>query len=279
MREYTSREVADLIGIPIEHVRTFARAGMINARKDASGRYRFSFQDLVLLRAARSLRQANLSTRKIWRALRAIRARLPAGRTLASVRIVWEADQILVKDQDASWEPLSGQEILDFSVRDLARSVAPLVRGDADNVAKEPETTAQQWYELGVAFEVVDANKDAEAAYRRALALDSRHQDSLINLGRLSHADHRLEEAEALYRRALSHDAHHVTALFNLAVLLEDQDQLSEALASYQRVLELDPQLADAHFNLSRIYEHRGEQQAARRHLASYRRLTRNPSG
>ena len=67
-----------------------------------------------------------------------------------------------------------------------------------------------------------------------------------------------------------------MTALFNLAVVLEDRGELGEALAGYQRVLRLDPQLADAHFNLSRIYERRGEQQAALRHLANYRRLVKD---
>ena len=258
MREYTSREVAELIDVPIDQVRAFARAGLVTARKDSRGHYRFAFQDLVLLRAARSLRQAQVSTRKIWRALRAIKEQLPRGRSLASVRIVREGDQIIVKDRDAAWEPLSGQETLDFSVRELADSVAPLVRARASDAEVESDTTAQQWYELGAAFEVVDAAQDAEAAYRRALHLDANHVDSLINLGRLAHADGRLQEAEGLYRRVL------------------DRLTLVEALASYQRVLELDPQLADAHFNLSRIYEGRGEQQAALRHLASYRRLVQD---
>ncbi len=276
MREYSSREVADLLDVPIEQVRALARAGLISARKNARGHYRFAFQDLVLLRAARALRDAQVSTRKIWRALRAIRQQLPEDRSLASVRIVREGDAIIVKDRDAAWEPLSGQETLDFSVQELARSVAPLVRARASDANSEADTTAQQWYELGVAFEVVDAACDAESAYRRALDLDRDHVDSLINLGRLNHAAGGLEEAERLYRRVLALAADHVTALFNLAVMLEDRGQLGEALAGYQRVLGLDPQLADAHFNLSRIYERRGEQQAARRHLASYRRLVKD---
>jgi tetratricopeptide (TPR) repeat protein len=276
MREYSSREVADLLDVPIEQVRALARAGLITARKDQRGHYRFAFQDLVLLRAARALREARVSTRQIWRALRAIREQLPKDRSLASVRIVREGDAVIVKDRDAAWEPLSGQETLDFSVQELTRSVAPLVRAHASDADSEADTTAQQWCELGVAFEVVDAARDAESAYRRALDLDRDHVDSLINLGRLSHAEGRLEEAEDLYRRVLAVAHDHVTALFNLAVVLEDRGQLGEALAGYQRVLQLDPQLADAHFNLSRIYERRGEQQAARRHLASYRRLVKD---
>lgn len=276
MREYTSREVAELLDVPIGKVRAFARAGLIQARKDRHGRYRFAFQDLVLLRAARSLEAAHISPRRVWRALRAIKNQLPPHRSLASVRIVREGDQIVVKDRDAAWEPLSGQETLDFTARELAASVAPLVRPDDEGSDEQPDTTAQQWYELGVAFEVVDADRDAAAAYRRALELDRYHADSLINLGRLTHADGRLDEAEALYRIVLRRDPDHVTALFNLAVVLEDRNQLAEALASYQRVLELDPKLADAHFNLSRIYERRGEEQAALRHLASYRRLLRD---
>jgi DNA-binding transcriptional MerR regulator len=45
-------------------------AGVISPRRGARREYRFSFQDVVLLRTARSLREARIPTRHITRSLR-----------------------------------------------------------------------------------------------------------------------------------------------------------------------------------------------------------------
>ena len=77
MRPYNTRQVAELLGIPASRVRSLARQEFFNSSRDDRGRYRFSFQDLVLLRTANGLLEAGLTPRRVWRALRAARDRLP----------------------------------------------------------------------------------------------------------------------------------------------------------------------------------------------------------
>jgi len=185
MLTYTSRDAADLAHLPIQQVRSLARAGLIRHHKDGNGRYRFGFQDVVLLRAARSLQQAHISSRRIRRALRAIQGQLPSHRPLTSVRILCEANRIIVKDGDAAWEALSGQATLDFHTPHSGEAIASLRGRDACQGANEINTTAEQWYELGIAFEIVDAGKDAETAYRRALELDPQLADAHLKLSQL----------------------------------------------------------------------------------------------
>ena len=53
--DYSAREVADLLGVPIAEVRQWARAGILSAQPCEDGSARFSFQDLVLLKRAAAL--------------------------------------------------------------------------------------------------------------------------------------------------------------------------------------------------------------------------------
>ena len=116
MRTYSTREVTELLGIRSERVRSYARQGIVTSTRNAHGHYRFSFQDLVLLRTANELVKAKLGPHRVWRALRAVRNQLPDGRPLSSVRVFAEADRVIVRERNTAWEPESGQTILNFAV-------------------------------------------------------------------------------------------------------------------------------------------------------------------
>ena len=72
MKSYTTRDVARLLGLSEAQVRSQARVGYLFPDRGARNAYRFSFQDLVLLRAARALTEARVAPRRIHRALRAL---------------------------------------------------------------------------------------------------------------------------------------------------------------------------------------------------------------
>ncbi|HKJ91540.1 MAG TPA: tetratricopeptide repeat protein [Longimicrobiales bacterium] len=272
MHGYTTREVAELVGLTPRQVRSFARSGLLDPGRGPREAYRFSFQDLVLLRAAAALRAADIPMRRIRRSLETLKAQLPRGRTLSEVRITAEGDDVVVRDGDARWQPDSGQLVLDFDVSDLAAQVAPLARGAAAALDQAGGLTADEWYEQALELEAV-APDEARAAYERALALDPSHVDAHVNLGRLLHEEGRPDDAEAEYRRALALNAAYSTAAFNLGTALEDLGRPVEAVQAYQQALASDPGLADAHFNLSRLYEQLGDRLAALRHLRSYKQL------
>ncbi len=113
----------------------------------------------------------------------------------------------------------------------------------------------------------------ARRAYERAIALNPRHADAHINLGRLFHEHGYVRNAEHHYRLALAARPDDPTATFNLAIALDDQRRVDEAIDMYTRALTLDSTLVDAYFNLARLYEKKGEKVAALRHLKDYKRL------
>ncbi|MGE0353777.1 MAG: tetratricopeptide repeat protein [Gemmatimonadales bacterium] len=272
MKVYTTRDVAELLGMTEPQVRAQARAGFLRPARGPRRSYRFSFQDLILLRTARALTRARVPMRRVRRELRRLVQQLPAGRSLSEIRITVEGERVVVHDNGSAWNPTSGQLILDFPVARLAARVRPLARKAARTARREDQLTADQWYDLAIDLEAA-APDDARDAYQRALALDPRHADAHVNLGRLLYEASEVQEAAEHFRRALSLRRTHATAAFNLGIALEDLGRPREAVEAYRRALAADPFLADAHFNLSRLYEKAGRRSAAIRHLKAYREL------
>lgn len=273
MKSFSTREVADLLDMSVEEVRDNARAGYLHPGRGPNNTYRFSFQDLVLLRTAKALAGARVSPRRLRRALRRLTRQLPGGRPLSEVRITAEGDRVVVRDGDSAWMPDSGQLVLDFNVADLAHRVAPLARRRVDAARQaQPELTADQWYELACDLEAA-APQEARDAYRRALELEPRHADAHVNLGRLLQEAGAIVAASEHYRAALTYEPAHATAAFNLGVALEDLGRRVEAAEAYKAALAADPDLADAHYNLAGVYERLGKRTAALRHLNAYRRM------
>jgi excisionase family DNA binding protein len=276
MKAYSTREVAELLGMPVQRIRALVRSGLITPQR-AGRELRFSFQDLVLLRTAQGLSDAHVPRRRVSRALKALGAQLPADRPLSAIRVQIDGDRVIVRDSNTTWEPESGQTVLDFSVQELGRKVAPLAR-DSIREALISAETADEWFQAALDSEQIGATTEAESAYRKAIELDSKHVAALINLGRLRHVARALPEAEALYRRALGCEPEHPTARFNLGVVLEDRGATTEAIQEYCEAARLDPRVADVHYNLARLYQQNGDQQAALRHFSRFRALTRERS-
>jgi tetratricopeptide (TPR) repeat protein len=133
--------------------------------------------------------------------------------------------------------------------------------------------SADGWYDLGVDLEAC-APDEAREAYHRALAMDSRHAEAHVNLGRLLQEAGLRVEAASHYRSALEAKPGYPTAAFNLGTALEELGRPGEAMAAYRRAVEADAEFADAHFNLSRLYERAGKRAAALRHLRTYKLLS-----
>jgi tetratricopeptide (TPR) repeat protein len=269
---YPARDVARLLGLTVAQIAALVRAGCVNPRRGPRRELRFSFQDLVLLRAAKDL-ITRMPARRVHRALLKLKEQLPAGRQLAALRLTAEGEDIVVRDGASAWNPESGQAVLNLDIASLATAVAPLARRAADLASESEGMDAEDWFRLGCDLEPVEPERALES-YRRALELAPDHADAHLNLGCLLHEEGRFTEAEAHYRDALAARPDDATASFNLGVALEDLRHPHAAAAAYQRALEVDAEYADAHFNLARLWERLGEPHKALRHLHAFRRLS-----
>ena len=265
MHVYGTRDLQRLLGIGPSSVRSFIRAGHVRPRKGARGRLQFTFQDLLILRTARTLSGANVPTRRLNRCLRELRKALPADIPLSGLSITAIGDQVAVREGRQHWDTESRQFLLALDVSVESGEVQVIAR-EAPVVADDGASQYDRAYELES-----DDPEAAIAAYQRCLEAEGDHLEARTNCGRLLHIAGRLAEAEKIYRGATEPDG---TVLFNLAVLLEDSGREAEALQVYTQALEMDPALADAHFNLARLHERAGNRGESFRHLLAYKRAS-----
>ena len=271
MHDYRLGDVERILGISPGVVRALIRQRFVTPARGRRGEYRFAFQDLIALRAARSLARAGMSGRRIARSLRELRRRLPERVPLAGLSIRALGDQVIVREGRSEWDSSSGQYVLELEVTLSGGDVRLSEPARAEPAPRaDPGAAAEELYSAAVQLEDTDPPAAARL-YQRCVALHPEHCAARINLGRLLQQAGDLRAAEQLYRHpACLTDA---VALFNLAVLLEDAERPAEAIESYTAALAIDPQLADAHYNLARLHELQGNAAHTLRHLRMYRTL------
>ncbi len=270
---FSTRQVAQLLRVSPERVRSLVNAGFVSPRRAAGGRFLFGFQDLVVLRAARDLEAGGIGAARVKRLLQRLKEKLPRGRSLAAVRITVDGSQVVVRHGGDAWVADSGQRILDFQVADLAERAVPIARLAANAAHRQPDgPTAEDWFETGYELEAT-AVDEAVRAYLEAIRLDPEHTDAHVNLGRLLHEQGDVDAAARHYRRALELSPSDPTAAYDLGVALQDLGRLEEAARAYRLAIRLEPAHADAYFNLSAVYERLGRRAQAFRHLKTYRDL------
>jgi len=272
MHEYGVRDVERLLHLPRSTIRRLIDAGFVSPARGPGGQYRFSFQDLIVLRTAQALAAAKVPARRITRSLKELRRQLPGSVPLSGLSICAVADRVVVKDGGSRWLADSGQYLLALDV-DQADGSLSVIEREADSTPAD----AEGWFVEACDLESRDPDA-ARKAYERAIAADPEHLSAQINLGRLLHESGRLGEAEAIYRNALAACGNDATLLYNLGVLLEDRERRDEAMQAYQQALRGDSGFADCHYNLALLCELMGKPKEALRHMAQYRRIVATKS-
>ena len=254
--------------MPPATIRALVAAKFVSPARGPRRAWLFSFQDLIVLRAAQSLVAADVPRRRILKSLPELRRQLPESMPLSGLSIGAVGDRVVVKEGTRRWQAESGQYLLAFEGDPADGSLSVIERAPT-----QPSDDAESWFDAAVALE----DKDAEAAiqaYRRAVSADPSLLDAHINLGWLLHEAGRLPEAEQAYRAAIEACGGDSALMYNFGVLLHDMNRGREAVEAYESALRGNPGLADAHYNLALLYEELKQPKAAIRHMAQYRKLT-----
>lgn len=268
---YTVRDLVPMLGLSRAAITGLVSAGYVKPARGARNEFRFSFQDVVLLRTALELRAAQIPPRRLMRALRELNRQLPAEVPRSGLRIRAIGSEVAVREGDAQWDAQTGQFLFDFGIAASGGTLAFLKAPPATPLQAE---SGSGWFARAEALECNDPAA-AEAAYRRVLEIDPDHVDAYVNLGALLCEAGRCEEAVELYEHAAQRVPDAPLLHFNAAIALEDQHREADALRSYERCLKLAPDLADAHFNAARLCEKLGDSQGSLRYFSAYRRLNK----
>src|SRR5258706_15786252 len=119
-------------------------AGFVSPARGPRNAWRFSFQDLIVLRTARALADAKVPARRIARSMKALRRQLPQSMPLSGLSIAAEADRVVVREGTRRWQADSGQYLLAFEESPTDGSLRVLERpphtiADADTFIERGE--------------------------------------------------------------------------------------------------------------------------------------------
>lgn len=251
-------------------IRTYVSAGILTPTMGAHGRFEFTFQDVIVLRAASELNSGDVPASLIHSAMSALQEQLLTDDSLTSFTLVAEGGRVVVLRDGDKWDALSGQEVLNLDIGSVAVAASDVSRFSGDVAADSID--AEEWFLLGDEAESDDSMR-AVAAYERAIELDPRHIDARVNLGRLFHAAGRFVEAIEQYAIAVAVEPTNAIAWFNMGVALEDEGAPSRAIDAYLHSIDGDASMADAHHNVAALYERTGDVDRALQHLREYRKL------
>jgi Tfp pilus assembly protein PilF len=123
---------------------------------------------------------------------------------------------------------------------------------------------------LGAVYMRLDHDPSAETCLRKALALDTSHDEAMYNLAeviRCSRDEPAPAEAVELYRKAIAIDPHYAQAHRGLAYIFFASEQFEEAERSARRALKFDRSDWGTHTIMGRLLLRKGQIRSARKEL------------
>jgi protein O-GlcNAc transferase len=124
-------------------------------------------------------------------------------------------------------------------------------------------------FNLGCVLGDTDRREEAVAEFKRAVELAPGYAEALHNLGSVLQELKKPEEAEDAYRRALAVNPDYAEACNNLAVVLKEQGNLEEAVSFYEHAVRINPDFMAAWNNLAHALKRQGKLKEA---TAAYQR-------
>jgi len=121
---FQTRDVCEILGISRRQLQYWARTELVTPSAQTPGGHgRYTFSDLVALKAAKRLIDAGVSVQRIRKSIAALRRILPTvRRPLAELVLVATGDVVLAFRDGTAFDAASGQEWI-FEVADFQREV------------------------------------------------------------------------------------------------------------------------------------------------------------
>jgi DNA-binding transcriptional MerR regulator len=125
---FSRQQVTAITGLSSRQLSYWRKTGLVLPSSYTEGGHaRYSFTDLIALRTAKQLLDANISLQRIRKCLQSLTRFLPnTNRPLTELSLVVTGDVVLVFHGDRAFDALSGQEWV-FPIAELAKEVEQLL--------------------------------------------------------------------------------------------------------------------------------------------------------
>ncbi|MBC8165182.1 MAG: tetratricopeptide repeat protein [Bryobacteraceae bacterium] len=265
---YTREEVLRMLSVTERQLRQWERYNLIRVAQA------FSLPDIIALRTLKKLKADRIPADRIRLALVALRARLrEIDDPLRELKVIADGKRIRVEIAGQHMEAFSGQLLFNFGDAELRRLLTFPAKSEKRHETRDRKSSAESWFQKGLALERSGAVRDAMQAYETAVNLDPGSAGAWVNLGTMHFNARQFSKAESCYRKAIGVDAHYALAHFNMGNLFDERGDYERALDHYKQAVEIYPQYSDAHYNLALLYQGGGQVMEAVRHWKLYLRL------
>jgi adenylate cyclase len=166
-------------------------------------------------------------------------------------------------------------ELQDEITTAIAGAIQPeLLKFERDRIAEQPQLNenAYELYQRGMWHHYRHSKQDnieAQAYFRRTLAIDSRYPQAMAALalavcnaaylGWAEDAERNYEESFKLAERAVDLDGRYPMARFVLGLICMYTRRSERAMTELRRAIELNPSFAAAHAILGQLFNYAGE--------------------
>ncbi len=176
------RDVERVLQLSPATIRGLIRTGFVTPTRGTRREFRFSFQDLIVLRTARALIEAKVSRRRIHRALRELRRHLPDSAPLTGLCIRAVGDRVVVREGRSHWDVGDGQYLLGFEVELDGRGTLHISNTlQPPQIKAQPPEDANAWFERGLRSSKPRTPSAALDAYQHVLASEPQHAGAWVN--------------------------------------------------------------------------------------------------
>jgi DNA-binding transcriptional MerR regulator len=142
---FRAGDVVEIVHISRRQLQYWAQTDLIRPSAVTPGGHgRYTFEDLVAIKAAKRLIDAGISVQRVRKSIRALARRLPeTRRPLSELVLVATGDVVLAFKDGAAFEALSGQEWV-FEVARFVREVETWRQGASPASAPDPPALTQE---------------------------------------------------------------------------------------------------------------------------------------
>jgi tetratricopeptide (TPR) repeat protein len=267
VQTFSTRAAARILAVSPDRIRYWVKRRLVKPAWQRGRRYRFGFNDLIMMRMAKELLPNRGHLEPFRRCFSRVRGFFEPGRPATSLRLQNDDGRILVRDGEVVFEAESGQLMLRFEAAPPAGKVE-----DRFGPARVRER-----------FD--EAKRLAESDPLRALMLYSdllgrepRNYELHIRMAALLEREGDLTGAlRHLLGAAVVVPANGDVHL-KLGLLYRRREEFDNAIQSLLRAVECDPLALEAHRNLAELYDRVGRKRDALRHLSTVHRLSHDQS-
>ena len=264
MQTFSTRAAARILAVSPDRIRYWVRRRLV--RPSGRGRrYRFVFNDLLMMRMAKELLPSRRHLEPFQRCFDKARAFFDPGRPVTSLKLESADGRIIVRDGEILFEAESGQLLLRFESKRRTGKVE------------------ERFGPARVRERFEEAKRIAESDPLRALMLYSelvgrepRNFELHLRMASLLEREGDIAGAIRHLLGAAVVSPANAEVHLRLGILYRKREENDNALQSFVRAAECDPLSIEAHRHLAELYEQMGRRRDALRHLSTIHRLNRD---